>query len=526
MVAAVFFRGFSMARPALLCILDGWGWRTDPTDNAIAQARTPNYTKLLAECPHALLQTSGRAVGLPSGQMGNSEVGHMNIGAGRVVAQDLPRIDAAIEDGSLAQNPALLDLIKKTKAAQGGVHLLGLLSPGGVHSHQDHIVALVKILSVAGLPVLVHAFLDGRDTPPKSARGFLEKFLKDIQGAPGVRLATLSGRYYAMDRDKRWDRVENAYAALADASGRRFDDAFAALDASYAEGVTDEFVVPAVLGDYAGMADGDSMLFANFRADRAREISLALLEKDFPNIQRARVVRFSAAAGMTEYSEELKALMTALFPPQDVRETLGEVMAEHHLKQLRIAETEKYAHVTFFLNAGREEPFPGEDRILVPSPKVSTYDHKPEMSAYQVTDKLVEAIESGKYDLIVCNYANPDMVGHTGVMPAAIKAVDTIDECLGRLVAAIGKVGGFMVLTADHGNIELMKDPETGEPYTAHTTFDVPIVVYGVPKGAKLSNGRLADIAPTVLQMMGIEKPQAMTGHSLLAGAPVKKENA
>ncbi len=511
-----------MARPALLCILDGWGWRTDPTDNAIAAAHTPNYTKLLAECPHALLQTSGRAVGLPSGQMGNSEVGHMNIGAGRVVAQDLPRIDAAIEDGALAQNPVLRDLIAKTKAARGGVHLMGLLSPGGVHSHQDHMAALAKIISAAGLPVLVHAFLDGRDTPPRSARGFIEKFLKDVEGSAGIRLATVSGRYYAMDRDKRWDRVEKAYAALVDASARRFDDVFAALAASYAEEVTDEFLVPAVLGDYAGMADGDSMLFANFRADRAREISLSLLETDFPNVKRARVVNFSAAAGMTEYSEELKAMMAALFPPQDVRETLGEVMAEHHLKQLRIAETEKYAHVTFFLNAGREDPFPGEDRILVPSPKVSTYDHKPEMSAYQVTDKLVEAIESGKYDLIVCNYANPDMVGHTGVMRAAVKAVDTIDECLGRLVAAIGKAGGFMILTADHGNIELMKDPETGEPYTAHTTFDVPIVAFGVPKGMKLSSGRLADIAPTMLALMGLEKPDAMTGHSLLAAQKEK----
>jgi 2,3-bisphosphoglycerate-independent phosphoglycerate mutase len=509
-------------RPALLCILDGWGWRTDPTDNAIAQARTPNYTKLLAECPHALLQTSGRAVGLPSGQMGNSEVGHMNIGAGRVVTQDLPRIDAAIEDGSLAQNPALLDLMRKTKAAKGGVHLMGLLSPGGVHSHQHQMAALVKILSAAGLPVFVHAFLDGRDTPPKSARGFIEKFLKDVEGLGGVRLATMAGRYYAMDRDKRWDRIEKAYAALVEASARRFDDVFAALDASYAENITDEFVVPVALGDYAGMADGDSLLFANFRADRAREISLALLEKDFPDVKRERVVKFSAAAGMSEYSEELKALMASLFPPQNVRETLGEVMAEHHFKQLRIAETEKYAHVTFFLNAGREDPFPGEDRILVPSPKVSTYDHKPEMSAYQVTDKLVDAIESGKYDLIVCNYANPDMVGHTGVMQAAIKAVDTIDDCLGRLVAAIGKAGGCMILTADHGNIELMKDPETGEPYTAHTTFDVPIVAYGVPKGAKLSNGKLADIAPTILQLMGLERPDVMTGHSLLAAQKEK----
>jgi 2,3-bisphosphoglycerate-independent phosphoglycerate mutase len=507
----------SRPRPALLCILDGWGFRPDPApDNAIAQARTPNYTRLLAECPHALLETSGNAVGLPKGQMGNSEVGHMNIGAGRIVAQDLPRIDVAIEDGSIARRPVLLDVIAKAKEGARAVHVMGLLSPGGVHSHQDHIAALVKIISTSGVPVFVHAFLDGRDTPPKSARGFLEKFLGDIAGLAGVRLATLSGRYYAMDRDKRWDRVEKCYAALVDANGRRFDDAFAALDASYAENVTDEFVVPCVLGDYAGAEDGDALLFANFRADRAREISTALLDKGFEGFSRERLVSFSAAAGLTEYSEALKPLMAAVFPPEDVRETLGEVVAEHHLKQLRIAETEKYAHVTFFLNGGREDQFDGEDRILVPSPKVATYDHKPEMSAYQVTEKLEEAIGSGKYDLIVCNYANPDMVGHTGVMDAAVKAVDTIDDCLGRLRAALEKAGGVMLLTADHGNIEMMKDPKTHEPHTAHTTLDVPIVAFGAPKGARLNNGRLADVAPTLLDLMGIEKPAVMTGHSLL----------
>ncbi len=509
----------SAPRPALLCILDGWGWRAGGDDNAIAQASTPNYTRLLAECPHALLQTSGRAVGLPAGQMGNSEVGHMNIGAGRVVAQDLPRIDVAIEDGTLATRPALLELIAKAKAEEGGVHVMGLLSPGGVHSHQDHIAALVKVLSQAGLPVFVHAFLDGRDTPPKSARGYLEKFLTDIKDCRGVRLATVSGRYYAMDRDRRWDRVEKCYAAIIDADARRFDDVYAALDASYAESVTDEFVVPSVLGDYAGVADGDALLFANFRADRAREISLALLDDGFEGFVRHRVVAFSAAAGLTEYSDDLKRLMTSLFPPEDVRETLGEVAAEHHLRQLRIAETEKYAHVTFFLNGGREEPFVGEDRILVPSPKVSTYDHKPEMSAYQVTEKLEEAIGSGKYDLIVANYANPDMVGHTGIMDAAVKAVDVIDECLGRLRAAIEKAGGVMLLTADHGNIEMMKDPVTGEPHTAHTTLDVPVLVLGAPPGITLENGRLSDVAPTLLELMGIAKPAVMTGHSLLKKA-------
>jgi 2,3-bisphosphoglycerate-independent phosphoglycerate mutase len=506
-----------MTRTALLCILDGWGWRPgDDPDNAIAQARTPNYTKLLKDFPHALLATSGNAVGLPKGQMGNSEVGHMNIGAGRVVAQDLPRIDVAIEDGSLARRPVLLDIIDKAKAAGGAVHVMGLLSPGGVHSHQDHIAALVKIISGAGVPVFVHAFLDGRDTPPKSARGFVEKFLNDIDGLAGVRLATLSGRYYAMDRDKRWDRVEKCAAAIIDASGRRFDDAFAALGDSYAQDVTDEFVVPCVLGDYAGAKDGDALLFANFRADRAREISAALLDKGFDGFPRDRIVQFSAAAGLTEYSQDLKRLMGAVFPPEDVRETLGEVISEHHMKQLRIAETEKYAHVTFFLNGGREDVFDGEDRILVPSPKVATYDHKPEMSAYQVTDKLEEAILSGKYDLIVCNYANPDMVGHTGVMSAAVKAVDTIDECLGRLVAALTKVSGVMLLTADHGNIEMMKDPHTHEPYTAHTTLDVPVIAFGAPAGMILQDGRLADVAPTMLDLMGLKQPAVMTGHSLL----------
>ena len=456
------------------------------------------------------------AVGLPTGQMGNSEVGHMNIGAGRVVAQDLPRIDVAIEDGSLARRPELLALIDKVRTSKGAVHVMGLMSPGGVHSHQDHIAALVRILAAAGVPVFVHAFLDGRDTAPKSACGFVEKFLKDIDGLAGVRLATLSGRYYAMDRDRRWDRVEKCYAALVDGSGRRFDDAIAAIDTSYKEDLTDEFVLPCVLGDYAGMRDGDALLFANFRADRAREISMALLDPAFDGFTRARTAIFSAAAGLTEYSDALKPLMTSIFPPEDVRQTLGEIVSQHHLKQLRIAETEKYAHVTFFLNGGREQVFEGEDRILVPSPKVATYDHKPEMSAIQVTDKLVDAITSGKYDLIVCNYANPDMVGHTGVMAAAMKAVDTIDECLGRLMTALDRVGGVMLLTADHGNIEVMKDPVTGEPFTAHTTLDVPIIAYRAPQGAVLTNGRLADVAPTMLALMGIAQPHEMTGHSLL----------
>ena len=503
-------------RPALLCILDGWGWRPEPAaDNAIAAARTPHYTKLLAECPHALLATSGSAVGLPKGQMGNSEVGHMNIGAGRVVAQDLPRIDVAIEDGSLARLPVLLALIAKAKGAKRAVHVMGLLSPGGVHSHQDHIAALVKIASAAGVPVFVHAVLDGRDTPPKSASVFLEKFLSDIAGMAGVRLASLSGRYYAMDRDKRWDRVEKCHDAIIDASARHFYDAQAALDISYAENITDEFVLPCVLGDYAGVEDGDVFLFANFRADRAREICAALLDPGFDGFARGRVVTWSGAAGLTEYSDKLKPLMQAVFALEDVRETLGEVVASHHMKQLRIAETEKYAHVTFFLNGGRETQFDGEDRILVPSPRVATYDLQPAMSAPEVTDKLEAAILSGKYDLIVCNYANPDMVGHTGIMAAALTAVETIDGALGRLRIAIEKMGGVMLVTADHGNIEMMEDPHTKEPFTAHTTLDVPVIVVNGPRGS-LQNGRLADVAPTMLDLMGLPAPAAMTGHSLL----------
>ena len=508
---------FAMPRPALLCILDGWGWRADAMDNAIAQGTTPNYTRMLATLPHALLATSGRAVGLPAGQMGNSEVGHMNIGSGRVVSQDLPRIDTEIEDGKLAYRVALQALKGRARDAHGAVHIMGLLSPGGVHSHQDHMVALVKVICEAELPVFVHAFLDGRDTPPKSARGYLEKFLADIKGCPGVRLATVSGRYYAMDRDQRWERIEKAYDAMVNGAARRFDDAFAALDEAYAKNATDEFVLPCVLGDYRGMANGDALLFANFRADRARQICLSLLDPAFTGFKRGRVIDFSAAAGMTEYSDELKPMMSAVFAPQDVRETLGEIAAEHNLKQLRIAETEKYAHVTFFLNGGREEPFPGEDRIMVPSPKVATYDKQPEMSARELTAKLVEAIGSGKYDLIVANYANPDMVGHTGIMTAAIAAVDVIDECLGQLSTAIEKAGGAMLLTADHGNVELMKDPETGEPHTAHTTFDVPILVQGAPPGSALENGALSDVAPTMLALMDLPQPAPMTGHSLLS---------
>ncbi len=512
-------------RPAVLCILDGWGWRPEETDNAIVLAKPANFNRMLAQCPHALLATSGRAVGLPAGQMGNSEVGHMNIGAGRVVMQDLPRIDDALADGSLGSRPVLRNLIAKARSANGAVHVMGLLSPGGVHSHQDHIAALVRIVAEAGVPVFVHAFLDGRDTPPKSALGFLEIFTKAIDGLRGVRIATVSGRYYAMDRDKRWDRVARAYAAIVDAKGDDMRDVREAILASYDKNVTDEFVAPAVIGDYAGVSDGDALLFANFRTDRAREISTALLDPGFEGFPRARVPKFSAAAGLTEYSAALKRFMEAVFPPEEIRETIGEYVAGLGLRQLRIAETEKYAHVTFFLNGGREEPFAGEDRILVSSPKVATYDLKPEMSAFEVTDKLEAAILSGAYDLIVVNYANPDMVGHTGILLAAEAAIHAVDNCLGRLRAAVEKTGGVLLITADHGNAEMMRDPLTGAPHTAHTTFDVPIIVVNAARSMTLSHGKLADVAPTLLDLMGLDRPPEMSGHSLIEAVKASAES-
>jgi len=504
-----------------LCILDGWGWRPEPKDNAILAAKTPNFDRMLRECPHALLATSGRAVGLPEGQMGNSEVGHTNIGAGRLVMQDLPRVDEAVQSGHLADRPALRALIDAAKKAGGAVHLMGLMSPGGVHSHQAHISALARVVCQAGLTVHVHAFLDGRDTPPQSALGFVETFERSVADLKNVRIAALSGRYYAMDRDKRWERVAKAYDAIVDAKGPRIKDAKTAIEKSYADGVTDEFVIPCAVGDYPGVRDGDAVLFANFRPDRAREISAALLDPAFDGFPRARVPHFSAAAGMTEYSERLKKFMSVLFPAEEVTETLGELFAERGLKQLRIAETEKYPHVTFFLNGGRETPFPGEDRILIQSPKVATYDLKPEMSAYEVTDKLVESILSNKYDLIVANYANPDMVGHTGNMKAAIEAVEVIDDCLGRVREAVEKAAGLLLLTADHGNVELMRDPKTGVPHTAHTLLDVPIIAIGrdicrPDAGVHLHNGRLADVAPTLLDLIGLDKPPQMTGQSLV----------
>lgn len=506
-------------RPVVLCILDGWGERADDENNAIRLARTPNWDRYVASAPKAVLDASAHEVGLPEGQMGNSEVGHMNLGAGRVVMQDLPRIDAAVADGSLATNKALGDFAAKLKASGGACHLLGLMSPGGVHSHQDHVAALAKIVSEAGVPVRVHAFLDGRDVPPKSALDYLRRFLDATKGFKNVSVATVSGRYYAMDRDKRWDRVEKAVAALKDGRGVAAADPLAALEASYAAGKTDEFMLPSAIAGYAGMKDGDGLLMANFRADRVREILHALADPAFDGFDVGRKVRFAACAGMTEYSVALEPLFPALFPAENLTRILGEVVAEAGLKQLRIAETEKYAHVTFFLNGGREQEFPGEERILVPSPKVATYDLKPEMSAEEVTDKLVDAIASDRFDLIVVNYANGDMVGHTGILSAAVKAAETIDRCLGRLEKATLEKGGALFVTADHGNCEQMVDHEAHQPHTAHTLNKVPAILLGAPAWATgLSNGRLADVAPTILRLMNLPQPAEMTGRSLIRG--------
>ena len=504
--------------PLVLCILDGWGERLQSDDNAIAAARTPVWHRLLARWPHAHLQASEHYVGLPDGQMGNSEVGHTNLGAGRLVLQDLPRIDAAITGGKLTAMPALRDFVGKLRKSRGTAHLMGLLSPGGVHSHQHQIAALARILSEAGLSVAVHAFLDGRDTPPKAAVPYLQKFRQDVAGLERLRLATLCGRYFAMDRDKRWDRVEKAYRLIVGADGDRAEDPVQAIEAAYGRGETDEFVRPTVVADYRGMRDGDGLLIANFRADRVRELAAALLDPDFAGFARSRRVAFAAALGLVEYSTELNRFLGALFPPQDLSDTFGEVVSQSGLTQLRIAETEKYAHVTFFFNGGRETVFPGEERILVPSPKVATYDQQPEMSAPEVTDKVVEAIAAHRFDVIVLNYANTDMVGHTGRLDAAVEAVETVDTCLGRLSEAVERSGGTLVITADHGNAEMMRDAETGEPHTAHTLNPVPFVVVN-PRRAigRLEDGRLADAAPTLLDILGLAKPSAMTGHSLIA---------
>lgn len=503
--------------PVILCILDGWGIGASTATNGIEQARTPVWDRWMRDYPHAQLQASEEFVGLPEGQMGNSEVGHMTIGSGRVVLQELPRITQALAEGTVENLLAFQTFIQKLKVSQGTCHLMGLMSPGGVHSHQDHLTLLAKLIAGHDIPVKIHAFLDGRDTPPQSAAGYLEQFMEAASSHPLVQLATFGGRYFAMDRDKRWDRIAAAYGAVVFGKGLPCDGPVKMLHTFYHHNEGDEFIPPHVLPGYNGMKDGDGLMMANFRADRVRQLLTALLDPDFTAFDRGTPIQFAATLGMGEYSEDLSPLIPPLFEKDQLENTLGAVVAHAGLKQLRIAETEKYAHVTFFFNGGREELFPGEDRVLVQSPHVATYDLQPEMSALEVTDKVIEAIKSDQYALIVINYANTDMVGHTGVQEAIVKAVETVDLCLGRLEQAALQAGYSLLVTADHGNAEQMIDETTGAVHTAHTCNPVPIVVVNHPKiGHHLKNGSLYDIAPTVLEIMGLEKPREMTGESLI----------
>jgi len=516
--------------PLVLLVLDGWGIREARENNAIKLARTPVFDALLARYPNAQLQASGEAVGLPAGQMGNSEVGHMNMGAGRVVYQDLTRIDKSIRDGDFFANPALLAAMDRVRDGRHALHLVGLVSDGGVHSHQRHLHALLEMAARRGVArVFVQAITDGRDTSPTGGVRYLadlEQAIANIGAGTAVRVASVSGRYYAMDRDKRWERTKAGYDAMRDGIGD--STARSPLDAvrrSYAAGVTDEFIKPVVIVDADGAAvgpirDGDSMIVFNFRADRVRQITRALALDDFDGFERPNRPRVDTTT-MTVYDRTFN--LPVVFTPQTFTNNLADVLADHARTNLRLAETEKYAHVTYFFNCGREEPYPGEDRILVPSPKVATYDLKPEMSALEVTDRLVEAIGSGRYDAIVCNYANGDMVGHTGNFEAATRAIETLDACLGRVVDAARAVGGEVLITADHGNAEQLHDDATGQAHTAHTLNLVPCVYVGRP--ATLSaGGALQDIAPTLLALMGLPKPAEMTGHALVRFDDASKE--
>jgi 2,3-bisphosphoglycerate-independent phosphoglycerate mutase len=504
----------TVPKPVVLCILDGWGLREDRTANAPALADVPNFNRLWAEGPHQTLITYGPDVGLPTGQMGNSEVGHTNIGAGRVVAMDLGAIDLAIETGTFFRNPALLAFIEALKASGGTAHLMGVVSDGGVHGHILHLLAAIRALTGAGLPVVVHAITDGRDVPPSSAAGFMDQLLAGLP--QGARIGTVCGRYYAMDRDNRWDRVARAFGAMVAGTGAEAATASEAVQAAYARGETDEFIVPTVIAGYTGARDGDGVFCLNFRSDRAREILSAIGAPAFDGFETGPRPRWAAMLGMVDYSTAHSAFMSTAYPKQDIRNTLGEWVAAQGKTQLRLAETEKYPHVTFFLNGGRETLSTGEERYMAASPKVATYDLQPEMSAPEVADHLVAGIRSG-FDLIVVNFANPDMVGHTGDLAAAIAACEAVDQGLGRALAALQAVGGAMIVTADHGNCETMVDPVTGEPHTAHTTNPVPVILVGGPAGARLRpGGRLADLAPTLLELMGLPQPPEMTGRSLI----------
>lgn len=506
-------------RPVVLCILDGWGYRAERADNAVALAETPVFDHWFASAPHCFLRTDGAEVGLPPGQFGNSEVGHMNLGGGRIMLQELPRIDRAIEGGGIDDLPAYRELVERTAEAGGRVHLLGLLSPGGVHSHERHLFGLIELLNKAGLGIRVHAFLDGRDTPPQSAGPSIERLQQVVDGCRDAAIATVTGRYYAMDRDNRWERTEAAYNAIVlggAASGvERAADAAAAVEQAYAADHGDEFVPATVIGGYPGMADGDSFLCINFRADRVRQLLRALTLDEFDGFRRERRPALAVRAGLTRYASDLDDHLLVLFAPQSAEDLMGEVVARAGMTQLRMAETEKYPHVTFFFNGGEEQVFAGEERVMVPSPKVKTYDLQPEMSAPELAERCVAAIRERRFDFILVNFANPDMVGHTGVEAAAIAAVETVDKCLGQLIEAVQEVGGVMLVTADHGNCELMRDPETGGPHTAHTTNPVPCFVVGAGPDIRLRDGRLADVAPTLLALLGIDQPAAMTGRNL-----------
>lgn len=499
-------------RPVVLCILDGWGIGQTRDDNAPLLAATPVMDGLMATCPHATLLTHGRDVGLPEGQMGNSEVGHTNIGAGRVVKMDLVEINDAIDAGEFEARVALAEFAEALRGSGGTAHLMGLVSDGGVHSQLAHLEAAVEVLVGLGVPVAVHAITDGRDVAPKSAEGFL----RGLELPEGAFVATVCGRYFALDRDNRWDRVERAYGAMVRGEGAVAEDALAAVAAAYAEDKTDEFIPPTVVGEYTGMRDGDGIFMLNYRADRAREILAALGDPAFDGFDVSGRPDFAAKLGMVDYSKAHDAYMTTVFPKQKIKNTLGEWVAKAGLRQFRVAETEKYPHVTFFLNGGVEVPEVGEDRQMPKSPNVATYDLQPEMSCAEVTELLVGAIRD-QYDLIVVNFANPDMVGHTGDLAAAMAACEAVDAGLGRAIEALREVGGAMIVCADHGNCETMVDPVTGGPHTAHTTNLVPVVMVGGPSGASLRDGRLADLAPSLLQLIGLEQPVEMTGESLLA---------
>ena len=503
----------SSSGPVVLCIMDGWGLRDTHDGNAVALADTPVFDSMRRDWPHARLAASGAEVGLPEGQVGNSEVGHMNIGAGRVVMQDLPRINAAMEDGHLAAHPELAALAARLANTGGRVHVMGLLSDGGVHSHKDQMLAVIKGLHAGGADIILHGFTDGRDVLPKTAKatipGFIEKLPAD------VRFGTLIGRYFAMDRDKRWERTKAAFAAINSASAdSHAGDPLAALADAYEAGESDEFIKPCVIGDYDGMRDGDAVVMINFRADRVRQLLACWMMPEEVGFEAAPA-RLAGAVGMTSYSARLDAHLVTLFGPQRIDDTLGATVAKAGKRQLRLAETEKYPHVTFFLNGGDEAVADGEDRELVPSPKVATYDLKPEMSAAGVLAAARDSLENARHDLLVINFANPDMVGHTGDLQAAIRAVETVDACVGDMAELVLAAGGKMIVTADHGNCEMMWDEAAQSPHTAHTTNLVPVILVGAAPGTSLGDGRLADLAPSLLALLGIDQPAAMTGRPL-----------